>query len=144
MPFLKSLPDDANAAHVFSLHPHIYKLYSCASRAIMRGPSPLSFGERELIGAFVSTLNGCRYCAGAHIKTAEMFGIDPLLLESLIEDIDSVNTVDEKLKSMLHYVKKLVETPYKLVERDAEAIYAMGWDEAAFHSMVPFAVHFSL
>ena len=30
-------------------------------QAVMRGPSEWSVGERELFGAFVSNLNGCRF-----------------------------------------------------------------------------------
>ncbi len=135
MPFLKSLPADAHVPHLFSRYPHIYKLYSMASLGIMRGPSPLSYAQRELIGAFVSALNGCRYCMGSHSKTAEMFGVDPALLEQLLEDVESA-AIDDKLKPVFKYIQKLVKTPYKLIEKDAEAVYAAGWDEDALHSMV--------
>ncbi len=135
MTFLKSLPEDAHVPHLFSRYPHIYKLYSMASCGIMRGPSPLSYAQRELIGAFVSALNGCRYCMGSHIKTAEMFGVHPALLEQLLEDVDTAD-IEDKLKPVFKYIQKLVKTPYKLIEKDAATVYAAGWDEDALHSMV--------
>ncbi|TDD86193.1 carboxymuconolactone decarboxylase family protein [Actinomadura darangshiensis] len=36
------------------------------AEALLRGPSPLERGERELIAAYVSELNGCRFCASSH------------------------------------------------------------------------------
>lgn len=33
---------------------------------LLRGPHPLSPGERELIAAYVSSLNDCRYCHTIH------------------------------------------------------------------------------
>jgi uncharacterized peroxidase-related enzyme len=135
MPFIKSLPDDAHAAHIFAKYPHIYKLYSMASLGIMRGPSPLSFAQRELLGAYVSALNGCSYCAGSHTNTARMFGVDPGLLQQLLDDIEAA-AIDSKLKPLFTFIGKLVKTPYKMVQKDAEAVFAAGWDEDALHSAV--------
>jgi uncharacterized peroxidase-related enzyme len=39
---------------------------SALAEALLRGPSPLAPGERELIAAYVSELNGCRFCASSH------------------------------------------------------------------------------
>ncbi|TDD35828.1 carboxymuconolactone decarboxylase family protein [Actinomadura sp. KC06] len=39
---------------------------SALAEALLRGPSPLERGERELIASYVSELNGCRFCAGSH------------------------------------------------------------------------------
>ena len=33
---------------------------------LLRGPSTLTRGERELIGAYVSSLNACQYCTSSH------------------------------------------------------------------------------
>jgi uncharacterized peroxidase-related enzyme len=41
-------------------------------RAIMRGRSPWTAGERELFGAFISRLNTCRYCLGVHASGATL------------------------------------------------------------------------
>jgi hypothetical protein len=37
------------------------KAYSACAHEAMRGPSPWTVGERELIAAFVSKLNHCPY-----------------------------------------------------------------------------------
>ena len=37
---------------------------------LLRGPGTLTRGERELIAAYVSALNDCRYCTSAHSACA--------------------------------------------------------------------------
>jgi uncharacterized peroxidase-related enzyme len=135
MSFFPSLPDNAHAAHLFMKYPHIYKLYTMASRAIMRGPSPLSFQQREMIGAFVSALNDCAFCYGAHKHTAELFGMEEELLTKLIDDIDTA-PVDPKEKPLLHFAKKLTLTPARMIEADAQSVFDAGWDEDALHSVI--------
>ena len=36
------------------------------AEVLLRGPGTLTRGERELIAAYVSWLNGCRYCSSSH------------------------------------------------------------------------------
>ncbi|HAQ34138.1 MAG TPA: peroxidase, partial [Alphaproteobacteria bacterium] len=45
--------------------------------AIMREASDLDVATRELIAAYVSGLNACAFCYGAHKTMAHAFGVDP-------------------------------------------------------------------
>ena len=52
---------------------------------VMIGPSDWSRAERELLAAFVSNLNRCRFCVGIHTGTATILGgrpISPDLLDA--------------------------------------------------------------
>jgi uncharacterized peroxidase-related enzyme len=40
------------------------------TEVLLRGPSTLTRGERELIAAYVSALNNCTYCASSHSACA--------------------------------------------------------------------------
>src|SRR5437764_15052241 len=40
------------------------------THAAMRGPSAWSVGDRELMAAYVSQVNECAFCIGAHSATA--------------------------------------------------------------------------
>jgi uncharacterized peroxidase-related enzyme len=40
------------------------------AEVLLRGPGTLTRGERELIAAYVSALNDCRYCASSHSACA--------------------------------------------------------------------------
>jgi len=45
--------------HIFAYKPAVAKALGDFSEAVMRGPSPLSAGQRELIAAFTSARNHC-------------------------------------------------------------------------------------
>ena len=101
----------------------------------MRGPSPFTPGERELIAAYTSATNACRYCHGVHKLVAEGFGIDEAVLDKLWVDIDQA-PVDETMKPVLRYVRKLTEAPSRVTDADADPVYAAGWnDEALVHAI---------
>jgi uncharacterized peroxidase-related enzyme len=135
MPFFPSLPEDATTKHVFTAHPEIYSHWVHVSQAILRGPSPLTPAQRELIGAYVSSLNACQYCYGGHRAAAELFGIAPETIDGLIQDLTTA-PIDSKLRPILSFVKKLTLTPTRMTQADADAVFAAGWDEAALHSAI--------
>jgi AhpD family alkylhydroperoxidase len=121
--FLKSLPDDAQIFDVFASRPEVYEPFVRMVEQVSRGESPLSPGERELIGAHVSELNRCPMCVDIHRTAAKEYGVD-------------VTAVDAKLAPLLAFVTKLTETPHKMTDADAGDVYAAGWDEAALHDAV--------
>ncbi len=47
--------------HLFAFKPEVTERLEDLSQAIMRGPSPLSPGLRELIAAFTSAQNHCPF-----------------------------------------------------------------------------------
>jgi uncharacterized peroxidase-related enzyme len=103
---------------------------------IMRtGNCGFSSQERELIAAFASGTNNCTYCFNTHKATAEAFGVDESLLGSSLKDLEG-SPVNAKLKPVLQYVKKLTETPARMVQADVDAIFEAGWDENCFHFTV--------
>lgn len=134
MPLLRSFPENADLGHVFNAFPAPVKHLLDYHDVLLRGESTLSIAERELIAAFVSGLNECQFCMG-HIRIAEAFGLEEGLLEGLLDDIETAR-VPDKLKPILHYVKKLTQTPSRMTQRDADAIFDAGWDEQAFHDAI--------
>ena len=135
MTFLRSLTDNAALFDIFQRFPATSRPLLEYHEALLRAESPLSVAERELIAAFVSGINACSYCHGIHTATAEAFGIEPGLLAALIEDVEAA-PVDEKMKPILRYVRKLTLTPSRMTPADADAIFAVGWDDRALHDAV--------
>ncbi|QFU93280.1 carboxymuconolactone decarboxylase family protein [Amycolatopsis sp. YIM 10] len=135
MSFLKSLGTDSALLSVFRKFPATARPLLDYHELVMRAPSPFSAGERELIAAYVSGINGCDYCHGVHTVTAEQFGVPEGLLVAALSDLDS-SPVDAKMKPVLAYVGKLTRTPARMTEADADAVYAAGWDETALHDAV--------
>lgn len=135
MPFFPSLPDDASTRDIFQRNPLRFTAFSEFSQHVLRGDSPLSPGMRELLGAYVSALNECRYCAGGHIATAHRFGVAPSLLEELLLDIDTA-AIEPVFKPLFHYVYKLTTAPYKMLQADADAVFTAGWEEQALEDAI--------
>jgi uncharacterized peroxidase-related enzyme len=135
MPFFKSHPDDAGPANVFTAYPEIYGPWSTMGQALMNGPSPLTPGEREMIAAYVVGLADCRFAYVAHAAAAHAWGIEEGLVDALLEDPDSAS-VEEKLKPLLAFVRKLTLTPSQMTQADADAVFAAGWDEKGLHDAI--------
>ncbi len=113
MPFFKSLPENAGPPAVFFKYPKIYGPWSSMSQEMMNGLSPLSQGEREMILAFAAGAAGCKFVFGAHSEVAYAWGIKKGVLDELMENV-ATSSVDEKLKPLLAYVRKLVAADRKL------------------------------
>lgn len=135
MSYLKSLPAETTLLQVFRAYPGPAKHLLAFHEELLRGESPFTPGERELIAAYVSGLNSCGYCHGIHTVTAEAFGVPEGLLAAAVADLDSA-PVDARLRPVLAYVGKLTRTPARMTEADAEAVFAAGWDERALHDAV--------
>lgn len=102
---------------------------------VLRGPSPLTPGRRELIAAYVSGLNKCEYCYDIHREVAREFGIDVGLAEKLLNDIDKAD-IEPEMRPILDYVRKLTLTPAKMTDADARRVFDAGWSEEALHDVV--------
>ena len=142
MPYLPSLSEDAVLLDLFKMFPDITRPMNQYLQAVMRGPSPLSEGERETIAAYCSALNACDYCHGVHSQVAAEFGVAETLVTDLLADFDKAD-VDDKLKPILRYVGKLTLTPSKMTPADAASVYEAGWDETALFSAVAVCAAFN-
>ncbi|MCE8008221.1 peroxidase-related enzyme [Aestuariivita sp.] len=130
-----SLPETAHLADVLRAFPATVRPLLELHDALMRGPSDLSVAERELIAAYVSGLNACAFCFGAHSLMARAFGVDTAVIDALIADPASA-PVAEPVRPLLAYVAKLTQTPTLMTQADAEAVYDAGWSEAALYDAI--------
>lgn len=142
MTLFPSLPDKPHLADVFRRFPeHVKPLLDYHDR-LLRGDSPLSVGERELIAAYVSGLNACGFCYGAHKIYAEIFGFDAEIVEAMVNNLDSA-PIDPKLKPLLRYAAKLKTLPPRLTEADAREVFDAGWPERALYDTIQIAALFN-
>ncbi len=136
MPFFKHLDENADITDITFYDRKRLGPLDKASQRIMRGPSPFSSAEKEIMAAYVSGLNACQFCHGSHTAVAQQFGVKPETIEQLVADVDTA-PIAEKLKPVFHYLKKLTLSPSKLVQSDADRVRAAGWsDEALYHAIL--------
>jgi uncharacterized peroxidase-related enzyme len=135
MPFLPSLHKGASLLDLFKAFPNISEPLIQFHEVLLRGPSPFSEGERELIAAYVSGLNHCRYCHGVHVATAALLGVPKHAILSALDDLDS-SPVAENMKPVLRYARKLTQQPDSVTQADADAVFAAGWNDLALYHAV--------
>jgi uncharacterized peroxidase-related enzyme len=138
-----SLDDDPQLSDLFKRFPHtIAPLLEYHDR-LLRDPSPLTVAERELIAAYVSGLNACEFCLGAHALAARAYGIEESVLSDLLTDVGSA-PIDQRFKPLLNYVGKLTRWPSRITSADAELVYAAGWDEQALFDAIGVCALFNM
>ena len=102
---------------------------------VLRGPSPFTIAERELIAAYVSTLNDCSYCSRLHDAIAIQLGIAEDTLDSLLLDVDGA-IVDVAMKPIFKYIHKLTDHTSRITSEDAAKVYTAGWNSQALDDAV--------
>ncbi len=131
MSYLPSSPVLNSLAGILTKYPRrgvlLFKLLEDVDRSF----SPLGKHARELIISYASTLNNCNFYVNAQKEKSATLAVDAVILEQLHTNIDSAN-VEEKLKPVLHFVKKLTLAPGDITSADAQHIFDAGWDEQAF------------
>jgi len=137
MPLFPSIGVEDKVPHAFAkFNTGIERPIIDMHQILMRSDdSPFTIAQRELLAAFVSGTNSCNYCTGAHSATAMEFGVDESLITALLENIETAD-IDEKLKPIFRYLKKLTLTPTKMVHADADAAFNAGWSERALYDAI--------
>ena len=107
---------------------------------VMRGPSPLSPGLRELIGTFVSSRNQCRFCSCAHAPAAAQLLGKQLVDEVLLDP--ETSRLDEAHKELFRYLSKLTQNSSSVDAADVERLKALGWSEEAIYDALTVAAVF--
>ena len=136
MPFLPSVNVDDKVPHVLA------KFNTGTGRplveyheALLRGESPFTIAERELMAAYVSGVNACQYCHGAHTAAAKQFGVAEQLISDLLTNLATA-AIEPRMVPVLNYVRKLTLTPTQMTQADADAVYEAGWSERALYDAV--------
>lgn len=90
----------------------------------MRGRSTWSVGDRELMAAYVSKVNDCPFCVGAHTATAGRAYQDGERVASVLADLDSA-PIKEGLRATLGMLGKLTSEG-TLSAEDIRAVLSAG------------------
>lgn len=104
---------------------------------VMHGPSPLSPGLRELIGAYFSKHNQCSFCSDAHAAAAAEF-LEEGLVDEVLHDVET-SRLDAAHKALFRYIGKLARHPERVVESDINHLKEAGWSEEAIYDALTVA-----
>ena len=84
---------------------HLYDL----AHVLLREPSPLTPAERELIAAYVSSRNSCKFCMSSHAAAArELYGEERYVVDCVIENVNDA-PVSRKNESTVKHCRQSSE-----------------------------------
>jgi len=90
----------------------------------MRGPSAWSVGDRELMAAFVSQMNACAFCIGAHTATAARAYQDEAKVSAVLSNLENA-PIGEQMRATLRLLGKLTRE-HAVTADDMRAVLAAG------------------
>ena len=79
------------------------------TQILLRGPSTLTEGERELIATVVSNKNECKFCTAAHTAATDILLGESETSAKVKEDIMSA-PVSDKMKALLTIASQVQES----------------------------------
>lgn len=118
-------------------------LYDLA-QVLLRGDSPLSSAERELIATHVSSRNNCTFCMSSHAAAArELFGDDKSIVDCVINGVDSP-LVTPKMRALLNIAGHVQQSGRAVTEQDIAEAKKQGANDRDIHDTVLIAATFSM
>jgi uncharacterized peroxidase-related enzyme len=118
-------------------------LYELA-QILLRGPSPLTEAERELIAAYVSYRNDCMFCWSSHAAAARcLYGDEKNIVDEVLKDMKHSN-VSDKMKALLNIASKVQVLGKAVKEEDINEARKYGADDRTLHDTVLIAATFSM
>jgi uncharacterized peroxidase-related enzyme len=144
MPHITLDPDEAGIRSLFSFSPATARPLCELAEVLLRGPSSLTRGERELIAAYVSSLNDCHYCASSHSAfAAAQLPEGMSLVQQVRADLPAA-PVPDKVKALLAIAAAVQEGGLKVTPEHVEAAREAGATDAEIHDCVLIAAAFCM
>ena len=114
------------------------------AQALLRGPSSLTPAEREMIAAYVSSGNECRFCTLSHAAAArELYDSERNVVDQILAN-EQAAPITEKLKALLRIADKVRQDGRLVTEEDVQCARDAGADERALHDTVLIAAAFCM
>ncbi len=111
---------------------------------LLRGESPISAADRELIASYVSRLNNCVFCYQSHAAAARcLYGEEQQLVDAVLENPEKAS-ITPLLKALLQIAGKVQKLGKEVLPSDIEAARALGADDRTIHDTVLIAATFSM
>lgn len=118
-------------------------LYELA-QVLLRGESPLSEAERELIAAYVSKRNDTMFCMMSHAAASrELYGNEKMIVDEVLKDVDHA-PISDKLKALLNIAGKVQILGKEVMPEDIESARKEGANDREIHDTVLIAAAFSM
>ena len=113
-------------------------------QVLLRGESPLSTAERELIAAFVSRQNECTFCTKSHAASARyLYDSDHDIVDIALSDFRN-SALSDKMKSLLTIAQCVCHDARKVSGEMIDLAHQAGAREREIHDTVLIAASFCM
>ena len=127
-----------------NFRPETAKPMNELAEVLLRGPSSLSPGERELIAAYVSSENDCFYCQTIHgAIAAEHLGGNQALVDQVKLNFEAAQ-ISPKLKALLAIAGKVQRGGKCVTPGDVEQAREHGATDLEIHDTVLISAMFCM
>ncbi len=144
MPHIALNSEEPGIRGLLMFRPETGRPLSELAEVLLRGPGTLARGERELIAAYVSTLNDCRYCSSSHsaCAAAQLPGGMPIV-EQVCADTGSA-PISAKLKALLSIASAVQQGGHHVSFDHVAQARAAGATDLEIHDTVLIAAAFCM
>ena len=140
-----ALPDNLpGITSAFAYRPETARPMRELAEILLRGPSSLTSGEREMIASFVSSRNNCHFCHSSH-RAAAAHHLDGNyeLVDAVTRDYQAA-PVSPKLKALLRIAGHVQVGGKQVTTADIEQARAAGATDTEIHDTVLIAAAFCM
>lgn len=144
MPHIELNPELPGILGLFRYRPETARPLTDLANVLLRGPSTLTPGERELIAAYVSGRNDCRFCSLSHsaFAAAQLPG-GAELVDQVRADPEHA-PISPKLRALLRIAAAVQQSGLDVTADDVAAARAAGATDTEIHDAVLIAAMFSM
>jgi uncharacterized peroxidase-related enzyme len=127
---------------LMDFRPETAKPLNALAEVILRSNEGLSMGERELIAAYVSSLNECAFCQNIHSAVASYY-IGEEAVTKVKEQVGEAD-ISSKMKSLLHIAAQVQQGGKFVTENDVIHARNEGATYLEIHDTVLIAAAFCM
>ncbi len=137
-------PEIPGIRSLFDFRPETGDVIKRLVAILLRGNSTLLRSDRELIAAYVSWLNQCKWCYSVHSAVAtHLLDMNESIIQAIKDDVETA-PISEKLKAFLNIAKKVQEDAKTVSDKDIARARALGATDLEIHDVVLIAAVFCM
>jgi uncharacterized peroxidase-related enzyme len=144
MPHIALTSAEPGIRGLLRYRPETARPLSELTEVLLRGPGTLTRGERELIAAYVSALNDCRYCSSSHSACAAAQLPGGMALVEQVRAGPASAPVSAKLKALLTIASAVAHSGHAVTAEHVADARAAGATDVEIHDTVLIAAAFCM
>ena len=144
MPHIALTSAEPGIRGLLRYRPETARPLSELTEVLLRGPGTLARGERELIAAYVSALNDCRYCSSSHSACAAAQLPGGMALVEQVRADPASAPVSAKLKALLTIASAVAHSGRAVTAEHVAGARAAGATDLEIHDTVLIAAAFCM